>query len=72
MVASRYVRRYDLTFVLPSITVGMLGDGFDVTYRLAHAIRQRGLSVAIIFLADVRDWVPGYFWGDSSWNREKS
>lgn len=46
------IRKYSVTFVLPSPSIGYPPGGYNIVYQLAHYLNKSGIKTAIIFLVN--------------------
>lgn len=54
------MRKYSVTFVLPGIIFKYPPGGYDIVFRLANILNERGISCSIIFLTNSNFYVPNY------------
>ena len=54
------MKKYDVTFVLPGISIKFPPGGYDVVYRLCSAMNESDLKCAIVFQMDASLYIPNY------------
>jgi glycosyltransferase involved in cell wall biosynthesis len=54
------MKKYDITFVLPGMSIRFPAGGYDIVYRLCSALNENNLKCSIIFQTDPSLYIPNY------------
>ncbi len=54
------IKHYSVVFVLPGAATKYPPGGYDVVFRLANGMNKNGISTAIVFWSNFKEYIPKY------------